>query len=303
MLGILGSGFGLYGYLPAAVSLGLTPIILPLRYQEKLLARQELRDFTKHIHWVDSEQTLIEMATTLVVSRRPIDQFEALPNYLTQVQLKKLILEKPLASNPAQALQMLQSIKISGKQCNVGFTFRFTPWAILLRNQLAGFFNVDQEIWHLKWHFLAHHFTTGLASWKRENSEGGGALRFYGIHIIALLAEWGYKYVISSEIVHTSDAEYSSWRAVLSGPGLPQFKVDLDTSSSINCFVITRDSQANIFYEGVGPFDDTLGKSMFGVDSRSKFLKEVLSEVIAPNQFWPTRILDTINLWELVESN
>ena len=76
MFGILGSGFGLYGYLPAAVALGFSPILCPARYQDKFFSRDELKKFNESISWVDTDQDLIEMATTLVISKRPIDQFK-----------------------------------------------------------------------------------------------------------------------------------------------------------------------------------------------------------------------------------
>jgi hypothetical protein len=303
MLGILGSGFGLYGYLPAAVSLGLSPILLPTRYQRKLQTRQELIKFSKYISWFDSDEALFKTATTLVVCRRPMDQFKNLPLYLVQPQLKKIVLEKPLATNPSQALQMLQSIKELGKQCTAGFTFRFSPWAVQLHKQLFDSVNRSQEIWHLKWHFFAHHFLTEQPSWKRNHLEGGGALRFYGIHFIALLAEWGYCQVVSSEITQTPDQGYVYWRATLWGPNLPKFKIDLNTRSSNTCFILHMENQATTFYEGIGPFDNSIGKSLEAkLDPRCGYLQEVLSEVALPNVAWPLRLFDAIKLWALIES-
>ena len=153
MLGILGSGFGLYGYLPAVVGLGLTPVLLPERYRIKFLARDELKTLETHIHWIDA--------------KRPADQCAELPNYVACSQIKKIVLEKPLATNPTAALEMLDRVKASGKQCCAGFTFRFTSWAAPLQYRLVNSSNSSKEVWQLKWHFMAHHYSNNLPNWKR----------------------------------------------------------------------------------------------------------------------------------------
>jgi len=303
MLGILGSGFGLYGYLPAAVALGFSPILCPVRYQDKFLSRDDLKNFNKNISWVDSDQDLIEMATTLVISKRPIDQCEELPNYLSQRQLKKIIFEKPLAIDPVAALKMLAMVKASGKQCTAGFTFRFTPWATLLRSRLIPTLSIKKEVWLLQWKFKAHHFSAELWNWKRDNQQGGGVLRFYGIHVIALLAEFGYTEVISSEVLNESnDKGYSAWHAIFRGPELPEFRVEVDSCSDSTCFILKNLNKGVILHEGEDPFKLPVHQTHeSGLDPRCIYLQEVLSEDIAPDQAWPKRLFDTTKLWALVE--
>jgi hypothetical protein len=303
MLGILGSGFGLYGYLPAAVTTGYSPILVPVRYQEKFLSRDDLKKFSKNISWIDTDQDLIEMATTLVISKRPIDQFNELPNYLSQGQLKKIILEKPLAIDPVSALKMLALVKASGKQCTAGYTFRFTPWAALLQPALTSPLTTKKEVWILQWHFMAHHFSADLWNWKRDNAQGGGVIRFYGIHVIALLAEFGYTEVVSSEIFNSSNDEaYSAWHAVFRGPELPEFRVEVDSHSDKNFFILRNLNKNANLYEDNDPFKLAVNQTHeAGIDPRCIYLQGVLSEHITPDQPWPKRLLDGVNLWDLVE--
>ena len=54
-VGIVGSGFGLYGYLPALVEVGKMNVILPGRYKDKFLARSELKIYADYIHWVSDD--------------------------------------------------------------------------------------------------------------------------------------------------------------------------------------------------------------------------------------------------------
>jgi hypothetical protein len=302
MLGILGSGFGLYGYLPAAIALGFSPILCPVRYQYKIFSRDELKKFNEKISWVDTDQDLIEMATTLVISKRPSDQFNELPNYLSQRQLKKIIFEKPLAIDPVAALKMLAMVKASGKQCTAGFTFRFTPWATLLQLRLTSNL-LKKEVWLLQWHFMAHHFSAELLNWKRDNAQGGGVLRFYGIHVIALLAELGYTEVVSSEVLNSpNDEVYSAWHAVFHGPELPEFRVEIDSHSDSTSFILKNLNKNAILYKAQDPFKMPLNQiHEAGLDPRCIYLQEVLSEDIAKDQPWPKRLLDTTNLWALVE--
>ena len=303
MFGILGSGFGLYGYLPAAVALGFSPILVPARYQNKFLSRDNLQKFNDNICWIDTDQDLIEMATTLVISRRPIDQCKELPNYLSQGQLKKIIFEKPLAIDPVSALKMLDMVEASGKKCTAGFTFRFTPWAALLQPTLNSTFPTKKEVWILQWHFMANHFSTGLWNWKRDNAQGGGVLRFYGIHVIALLAEFGYTEVVSSEILNGPNNEaYTAWHAIFRGPEHPEFRVEVDSHSDKEFFILRNLNKDANLYEDNDPFKLPVNQNHEAeIDLRYIFLQEVLSEQITPDQPWPKRLLDGINLWALVE--
>ncbi|NDH67728.1 MAG: hypothetical protein EBY22_07490 [Gammaproteobacteria bacterium] len=303
MFGILGSGFGLYGYLPAVVGLGLTPVLLPERYRVKFLARDELKILEAHIHWIGSDQALLESVTTLIISKRPADQYVAFPDYLARRQIKKIVLEKPLAPNPTAALEMLEHVKASGKQCCAGFTFRFTSWAAPLQYRLVNSANLSKEVWELKWHFMAHHYSNNLLNWKRQNLQGGGALRYFGIHVIALLAEWGYCHVVSSEVVSELDGGgYSSWRAIFRGMDLPEFRIEIDSRSTSTYFILQNKNDSEPFQECRGPFDSPTDRVLpEGMDQRYIYLQKVLTEVIAPDEPWPRRLLDATNLWSQVE--
>ena len=43
--GILGSGFGLYGYLPSILLNGYSRVIIPKKTKSKFMAREELKRF------------------------------------------------------------------------------------------------------------------------------------------------------------------------------------------------------------------------------------------------------------------
>ena len=304
MLGLLGGGFGLYGYLPAAVTLLQEPVLLLNKYKPIIDSRQELLSFKDQIIWLESEEELIQTADSLVISRRPLDQEALVSNCLAQTNLKRIMFEKPLASSSQKAQKILDQVANSNKYCSVGFTFRFTNWAIKLKEKLLNGEFSEHESINLSWHFMADHFSRNLESWKMDHAQGGGAIRFYGIHVIALLAEWGYDQVVSS-IVETQNLKLSiyNWAACFKGPGLPTFLVNLDSKSNVSYFKVNlRNDEENLF-EGLGPFDPVLNNlTVNEQDTRCMYLIDALQELFQLTKAYPNRIESCTKLWQLVET-
>ena len=304
MLGILGGGFGLYGYLPAAVTLLQEPVLLLNKYKPIIDSRQELLSFKDQIIWLESEEELIQTADSLVISRRPIDQEALASKCLLQTNLKRIMFEKPLASTPEKAQKILDQVAKSDKHCSVGFTFRFTAWAIQLKEKLLNGEFTEHESINLSWYFMADHFSRNIESWKMDHAQGGGAIRFYGIHVIALLAEWGYKHVESSGVeTQNSQHGFYNWHASFRGAGLPTFFVNLDSKSNSSCFKVNwRDDEQTLF-EGLGPFDPVLNNlTVSEQDTRCIYLTDALQELNQLTKPYPNRIESCIKLWDLVEA-
>src|ERR1700736_694984 len=116
---ILGSGFGLYGYLPALQEQQCR-VLLPERYRAIIESREELSGFATGIAWVADERAAIYLADALVVARRPADQSDLIAEILHKPRLKRLLLEKPLAQNPMLAAQLQNQIEASGKIVRMG---------------------------------------------------------------------------------------------------------------------------------------------------------------------------------------
>lgn len=304
MLGILGGGFGLYGYLPAAAKLLQEPVLLLKKYKPIIDSRQELFSFKDQIIWLESEEELIQTADSLVISRRPIDQEALVSRCLLEVNLKRVMFEKPLATSPQKAQKILQLMAGSNKYCSVGFNFRYTNWAIQLKEKLLNGEFSEHESINLSWHFMADHFSRNIESWKMDHAQGGGAIRFYGIHVIALLAELGYEHVESSSVL-TSNLKHSlyKWTACFKGSGLPYFFATLDSKSNASYFkVYLRDKNLSLF-EGLSPFDPFLNElNISEQDTRCIYLQDALEELFQLTNNYPNRIERCTKLWELVEN-
>jgi predicted dehydrogenase len=249
-VGIFGSGFGLYGYLPALLSSFDVTVLLPRRYKNRLSKRDDLSKFLSQIQWVDHEMNVLDKVDTIVIAQRPFDQVGWVREILTRKTIKRLLLEKPIAPNPLIAIELLSNLISSEKIFRIGYLFRHTLWGQnLLR--LAKLHKLCKPI-YITWIFKANHYFTDAPNWKKMVSEGGGALRFFGIHLIGLLAEIGYSRVDKSEITYSHLNEAERWDAVFSGYGLPEVHVSIDSNSQKFKRFTVRDETT--YFESKDPF-------------------------------------------------
>ena len=72
-VGILGGGFGLYGYLPAFANLGYEIFTLK-RYERFIKKRADLTKYIKDINFL-KEEDLISKVDCISISRNPENQF------------------------------------------------------------------------------------------------------------------------------------------------------------------------------------------------------------------------------------
>ena len=234
MIAIFGSGFGLYGYLPAIVEGCGQRVVLLERYYEHLCQRPELARFLADVRWEQSETDALDCADGVVLALRPFDQEGWIRQCLARANIQRMVLEKPLARSPAIARELSVALCSSPKVIRVGYTFRYTPWAKNISHALAS--TGKKKLMFLQWAFLAHHFRYNVCTWKRRHSLGGGVIRFYGIQLIALLAEIGYRDVIRSRCCGKRCDEVERWTASLAGSGLPECEIEVDSRAAEAAF-------------------------------------------------------------------
>jgi predicted dehydrogenase len=254
---ILGSGFGLYGYLPAIIEAGSDRIVLPKRYRAKFSTRPELSRFADAIEWVDDENAALARADCVILALSPDLQPQWISHCRKLANVERLVLEKPLAPTPDAAASLFDDLIDAAKIFRVGYIFRLTPWGQNMLQALVGCPRgaATGEL-RITWRFLAHHYRYPSTTWKRYQSSGGGALRFYGIQLIALLAELGYSNVLSSEISGPDADEIARWSASFSGAGLPDCRVTIDSKAASNAFVIERTGPgAAVLVDQSDPFE------------------------------------------------
>lgn len=273
---ILGSGFGLYGYLPAVWARPNDEIVLLSRYRDQFERRPELARFADKISWELDDDAAVERSTGLILSRRPGDNRDAVHRYIGAEHVKNVVIEKPICSTPSEAIQVQERLQASRAVFRIGYTFRYTYWAkSLLQGILVG---AEVLPFFIEWRFMAHHFRNGQASWKTDPGEGGGVIRFYGIQLIALLAELGYNDVTHSVVRNSCG---STWEATFVAAGLPNFAVLVDARSEESRFRVgtlalrnTDDCNVTVIQQR-GPFE-TLDSTTQILDPRVPLLEQLL---------------------------
>lgn len=304
---ILGSGFGLYGYLPALIQAGVQQVLLPERYRARFFERPELISFEKNLQWEKDESTALEHAEGVVLALRPIDQEKWIPYCLSRSNIKRMILEKPLAHSPEVASRLLDNLIQSNKDFRFGHVFRYTVWGQQLMGNLTTN-HTGADFLSMHWSFLAHHFRYDLNNWKRFISSGGGVIRFYGIQVIALLAELGYRNVISSQASGVSADEIERWTATFDGAGLPRCKILVNTKSEMNRFQIEQATKTGtgsrpilVINQG-DPFDEaSIANEFNNMDRRVSLLSQLYRSLDEKNASYYEGYRAAIKLWMSIE--
>lgn len=292
-LGILGGGFGLYGYLPALFKAGDFTVLLPATYQAKFKQRNDISHFFNRIEWVDNDDDLLAACEAVIIALPPKQQVIRVKNCLAYNAIRHILLEKPVATTPILATDLMRHLESSGKKFGIGYNFRYTDWGkTILNNALS--------IEHITWNFQAHHYANNTKTWKRHYLEGGGALRFYGIHLIAFLAELGYSDVFYSEIKAAKANEAEIWNATLVGAGLLPCRLSINSNHKDTQFII-KDYSGN-HYLLIHPFqtlqplaDDN------GLDHRIPFLIDIIKDLFFNEKIDYEVYRKTNLLWNKIE--
>jgi predicted dehydrogenase len=304
---ILGSGFGLYGYLPALLQAGVQQIVLPERYRSRFFDRPELTPFASNVQWEANEDSVLDRAEGAVLALRPFDQGRWIPQCLARPNIKSMFLEKPLAHSPEVATVIFEDLIHSNKAFRFGHIFRYTTWGKQLLNSLLSN-SAEVNFLSIQWSFLAHHFRYNLSNWKRFNATGGGAIRFYGIQIIALLAEIGYSNVISSRAFGISLDETEKWIAAFEGPDLPMCEILVNTRSTVSKFQVEQIFNAGVSSQAVSivnqsdPFDEqNAANQLVKTDRRVSLLSQLYSSLYEKSINYYEGYNATIKLWGITE--
>jgi hypothetical protein len=157
----------------------------------------------------------------------------------------------------------------------------------------------------IEWKFFAHHYRRESVSWKQFCSSGGGAIRFYGIQLIALLAEQGYRTVVSSQSSGPSPEEIVTWTAAFSGNELPDCEVVVDTKNVLTSFRVVRleESIATTIVAGADPFGVEEGLALAGcADKRVPSIARLCRSLWEDAEDVYKWYGDTLALWRAVEN-
>ncbi len=294
---IYGSGFGLYGYLPSIAKKDNIEIFLHKKYKDIFNSRKELEDYGNKICWYDDESYTVNKIDTAVLALRPKDQDSKIRYLLDKSNIKNYLLEKPLSIDPHQSIELLSLLKEKKVNFSVGYLFQYTSWG----KDLITSSNKSTDNYFLKWKFHAYHFAYEVKSWKREDDQGGGIIRFYGIQLIALLSQIKFNNLLESKITYKDNSSFR-WEAKFSNENKSTFALELDSLSPKKEFSISkfRSKKSNeLVFVLEDPFENIENSKS---DRRVKFISDSLNNLSQSKSFFALNE-DVINLWKEVEQN
>jgi hypothetical protein len=294
---IIGSGFGLYGYLPAIIK-SKYKVILAEEYKKKIELRSDLIGYLKFIDWSSSKEISISEATSVAVAVPPEAQKNIINQILNRSNIKHIILEKPLCPSPKDSIELLKKISKTKKQFRISYIFLLTDWYNTLKkiNQIK---NIKISI---KWFFKADHIRNKTNTWKKHHYKGGGPLRFYGIHLISVLASLGYNTTISSSLINKINIS-TGWIATFSKNDNQYCEIQLQTDSNLDEFIIeitNIDKVRELIYSNKSPLK--MQTAEFNeLDSRVTYLKKLIDTFNFHNDKYLKLYKKINNLWNSAE--
>ncbi len=184
-IGIVGSGFGLYGLLPAFNSTKSCHVVCICgRETERLINYCQSIGLGKiYTNWREMLQK--EKLDALAIATPPNEQYK-----IAKVAINKglhIFAEKPLAASFTQAKELLDLAKKKKIITAVDFLFpEIRKWQevkkIIDRKKYGNLKHID-----LNWDFLSYDVKNKKSSWKTDITLGGGALSFYFSHSLYYL--------------------------------------------------------------------------------------------------------------------
>tara|TARA_B100001057_G_C22865171_1_gene956152 strand:+ start:3782 stop:4708 length:927 start_codon:yes stop_codon:yes gene_type:complete len=295
---IFGSGFGLYGYLPALINENIEKIYVHQKNKKLFNQRQDLSLLASNVSWYSNKKEVLNKIDTVVIASTPQDQSKKISELLKYKNIKNFFLEKPLAHNPKNSIKLLEKLVKNNVNFHVGFLFKYTKWSKKL-NSLIRSEEKNIKI-NINWEFRAHHFKNNLSSWKKDKSLGGGIIRFYGIHLISLLSGAGFKKIIFSKVFLKNGNEYK-WNARFKNSKGCVFEINVNSNCINEEFtvdVISESIGALKIVKGLDPFDE--GRKAGLIDRRVKFISKSLDRLKKANELESLQ-KDLIFLWKEIE--
>jgi hypothetical protein len=195
---ILGRGFGLYGYMPAALNNGWH-VTTDSRYKEEIRRRPELSAYVKNIELIENPELEINSFDCVVIAKKPIQQFTIVHAHLNYKGY--FFLEKPLAPTFPQHKELVARLKASNAKFSIAYLFRYLEWYKILVNSSSTPSSIS-----LNWVIPA----STQKSWKSLNHEGGGIINYYLIHFLPLLIDMGMQEIDLEVSLHNEGIQINA---------------------------------------------------------------------------------------------
>jgi len=293
---ILGGGFGIYGYAAAVSELNNFKKVTTLEKYRPLVRKHIASNYLDKFEFINTSGDLVSNSLLLNIALPPYCQAKHL---YREMPCQHLFLEKPLAPSPVESLELCRILIDRNVSFSVGYLFLFTRWFHQLKSQLEN--NATSEV-TIRWTFYAHHYRLNLNNWKRFHSAGGGALRFFAIHLVAVLSILKFNTILgqSVSIRVTSSDEMPNLFISFANSQRQTIHLIVDSKRDQTIFQIT-DQDAGVIFESQSPFDDPELEQKS--DARIRYLQSYIQDVCSFSlNITPHDHIDIFKLWMEIEN-
>ncbi len=292
---LYGNGFALKVYLPALIRLGIKRILIDKDQSLDLYKANILDKFKEYIIDINKNDFKEEIFDYTILAVSPKKQYDLLLKNNFFKNTNTLILEKPIATSPSKAFEIHKKLEDMKIKYLINYSFRYASWYENL-SEIIKTLPQDVELTFI-WEFMARHFVNNRNTWKRFHSEGGAAIRFYGIHLIAILSDIGYFKVLKSNNSSKPSSDLSSFSCSFeSTHNLPKCNILINSNSLVNnfsCFYIKRNKKISLLKTK----EPLPKKNQFALeDPRIDLTKRFIQE-----QNFNYNNFNVIKLWEEIE--
>jgi len=286
--GVLGSGFGSYGYLPAIVKAGYQ-VNVPERYLEKFKKRKDISPLINKLTFWKTDTEIIKNSDYLVFARRPVDQNAFIRNNIHQLKSKFIFFEKPLSQSNQLSQKNLELLVSNKIRFRMGFLSHYSKWFLKLTSALSSKQNKNIKI-YLDWNFNAQHLNSKEMSWKGLIAEGGGCFFFYGSHIVhafSQIADWDFVklqreyFDIATDVAFDLSLSNQNWIANIYVNSIsnhePFFRIRvIEENTEIFKYVGSSIFEMPVNYDVVDPRSELIYNHINNIEKKQNFSEEYM---------------------------
>ena len=274
---IYGKGFGLKVYLPALIDIGIKKIFINKNEISELHNKSILEKYKKYIICINEKEYKNQLFNYMILAISPSKQYNFLKNNKIINNTNTLILEKPIAPSPDNAANILKKLDQLNIDYQINYSFRYAIWYKELHSKINNL-PKKSELFFI-WNFKAKHYINKQVTWKSCHYKGGGAIRFYGIHLLAILSDIGYQDIKKSNLHGNKSNNLDAFSCSFnSNEKLPKCTIFINSNSSkneFNCHYIKDNKRITLLdLEAPFPCEDFKLKK----DPRIEIVKTLLTE-------------------------
>ena len=275
MYTIIGKGFGLYGYLPAII-MNDSNLILSDEYKSYVQKRGDIKKYINFIQWTKSIKEAIYLSNYIILAIPPKEQFKFLLENEKLIFNKTMFLEKPIASSPEESSILLKFLEEKKIKFYVNYSFIYLDWFKTLYNKINSL-NSNFYV-KINWEFKAHFIKTNVANWKSDFQLGGGIIRFYGIHLIAVLLALKYE---NYKVVNIQNNTQTIIFKIINS-NKPEIEILINIDSNLEKFTINSFEKnlknKSTLVDIKDPFEKQNNKKLPQFDRRVQNIRDYLIE-------------------------